>query len=121
MEAQTKLEMNDYESVTMALQPLLRRTYELELAYLNQQKLECLNELSEAKDFLDKMRRKQSSLVSSLKLATGANAGTDTIDAKIFALKYGTTRIRALAGEFPTSKFTPGDCCSFRSKMPKSF
>ena len=66
MEAEKRLEMSDYESVTISLQPLLRRTYELELSYLRQQNLECLKELEDAKEFLDKMRKKQGSLVSFL-------------------------------------------------------
>lgn len=81
-------EANDgVEAFPFALQPLLRRTYEIEWAYLYQQKLECLHEMAEAKELVDKMRRKQTSFVNSLKLATGATSGTDDIDNKIFALK----------------------------------
>uniref|UniRef100_A0A914CUF7 SAM domain-containing protein n=1 Tax=Acrobeloides nanus TaxID=290746 RepID=A0A914CUF7_9BILA len=93
-EAEKRLEMSDYESVTISLQPLLRRTYELELSYLRQQNLKCLEELEDAKDFLDKMRKKQGSLMNSLKLATGANAGTDSIDARIFDLKSRMGKIK---------------------------
>lgn len=87
LEAERRLEMNGYESIPFTLQPLLRRTYEMESAYINQQKLECLGEMREAKEFVDKMRRKQSSIVNSLKLATGASSGTDAVDSKVFALK----------------------------------
>ncbi|KAI6240899.1 Stromal interaction molecule-like protein [Aphelenchoides fujianensis] len=69
------------------LQPLLRLTYEKELAYVQMSKAECLNEMKVARDFVDKMRRKQGSLLNSLKLATGATTGTDSIDLKIFKLK----------------------------------
>lgn len=75
------------EGFSYNLQPLLRRTYEMEWAYLYQQKLDCLHEMGEAKEFVDKMRRKQMSFVNSLKLATGATSGTDGIDNKIFAVK----------------------------------
>jgi len=50
-------------------------------------KLECLNEMKTAKDFVDKIRRKQTSFMNSLKLATGATTGTDNIDSKIYHLK----------------------------------
>lgn len=81
------MEMNGYDSIPFALQPLLRRTYEMEAAHINTQKLECLSEMREAKEFVDKMRRKQSSVLNSLKLATGASSGTDAVDSKVFALK----------------------------------
>ena len=73
----------------------------METAYVNQQKLECLTEMHEAKDFVDRMRKKQTSIlnvcmrlirilfknhIQSLKLATGST-GTDSIDSKIFSLK----------------------------------
>jgi hypothetical protein len=63
-----------------------RRCYDLESSYINQQKLECLAEMREATEFVDKMRKKQG-LMNSFKLATGTNAGTDDIDNKIFNLK----------------------------------
>lgn len=71
-----------------ALQPLLRHTYEMEWTYLSQQKIDCLHEMADAKEMVNKMRRKQMTLLNSLKLATGATSGTDEIDNKIFALKY---------------------------------
>uniref|UniRef100_A0A915LJ44 RRM domain-containing protein n=1 Tax=Meloidogyne javanica TaxID=6303 RepID=A0A915LJ44_MELJA len=66
------------------LQTLLRRTYEIESAYLDKQRTDCLLEMREAMELVDKMRKKQSSIVNSLKLATGATSGTDDIDTKIF-------------------------------------
>uniref|UniRef100_A0A0N5B3H6 SAM domain-containing protein n=1 Tax=Strongyloides papillosus TaxID=174720 RepID=A0A0N5B3H6_STREA len=74
-------------SIELSLQPLLRRTYELEYSHIQQQKLECLTEMKEAKELVDKLRRKQSSVMYSLKLATGATSGTEVIDTKIFSLK----------------------------------
>uniref|UniRef100_A0AAF5DE40 SAM domain-containing protein n=2 Tax=Strongyloides stercoralis TaxID=6248 RepID=A0AAF5DE40_STRER len=74
-------------SIELSLQPLLRRTYELEYSHVQQQKLECLAEMKEAKDLVDKFRKKQSSVMYSLKLATGATSGTELIDTKIFSLK----------------------------------
>jgi hypothetical protein len=68
-----------YDGLPFSLQNLLRRTYEIESNFLNQQKLECLHEMREAKELVDKMRRKQTSIVNSLKLATGATSGTDDI------------------------------------------
>ncbi len=63
-----------------------RRTYECEWSYINQQKLDCLAEMREATEFVDKMRRKQG-LLTSFKLATGTNSGTDDLDNKIFNMK----------------------------------
>ena len=62
------------------------------MSYLNQRKLECLHEMHDAKDFVDKMRKKQTSIINSLKLATGANSCTEDIDNKIFSLKYGNLK-----------------------------
>lgn len=64
------------------------RTCELEVSYVGQQRMECIAEMREAIEHIDKLRKKQSSLVSSIKLATGASSGTDHIDSRIFALKY---------------------------------
>lgn len=69
------------------LQPLLRKTYEIEMAYVSQKRENCLSEMKSAKEFVGKMTRKQSSFLNSLKLATGTTAGTDNIDLKIFKLK----------------------------------
>uniref|UniRef100_A0A0N5A175 SAM domain-containing protein n=1 Tax=Parastrongyloides trichosuri TaxID=131310 RepID=A0A0N5A175_PARTI len=74
-------------SIELTLQPLLRRTYELEYSHIQQQKIECLTEMREAKELVDKFRRKQSGVMYSLKLATGATSGTEVIDTKIFSLK----------------------------------
>lgn len=100
IEAEKRLEMNiGYEnSITLALQPLLRKTYEMETAYVNQQKLECLTEMHEAKDFVDRMRKKQTSILNSLKLATGST-GTDSIDSKIFSLKTRIEKIKIALDE----------------------
>lgn len=43
--------------------------------------------MKEAIEEVDKLRKKQTTLLNSLKLATGASTGADHIDAKIFALK----------------------------------
>ncbi|VDM20080.1 unnamed protein product [Wuchereria bancrofti] len=86
MEAERLLENSG--SAPLALQPLLRRTCELEVSYVGQQRMECIAEMREAIEHIDKLRKKQSSLVSSIKLATGASSGTDHIDSRIFALKY---------------------------------
>ncbi|KAF7636374.1 SAM domain-containing protein [Meloidogyne graminicola] len=51
--------------------------------------------MREAMELVDKMRRKQSSIVNSLKLATGATSGTtDDIDIKIFNLKARMEKIK---------------------------
>uniref|UniRef100_A0A1I8B196 SAM domain-containing protein n=1 Tax=Meloidogyne hapla TaxID=6305 RepID=A0A1I8B196_MELHA len=76
------------------LQTLLRRTYEIESAYLDKQRTDCLLEMREAMELVDKMRRKQSSIMNSLKLATGATSGTDDIDTKIFSLKARMEKIK---------------------------
>uniref|UniRef100_A0A8R1Y3H2 SAM domain-containing protein n=1 Tax=Onchocerca volvulus TaxID=6282 RepID=A0A8R1Y3H2_ONCVO len=86
MEAERLLENSG--SAPLALQPLLRRTCELEVSYVGQQRMECIAEMREAIEHIDKLRKKQSSIVSSIKLATGASSGTDHIDSRIFALKF---------------------------------
>uniref|UniRef100_F1KVT0 Stromal interaction molecule n=1 Tax=Ascaris suum TaxID=6253 RepID=F1KVT0_ASCSU len=85
MEAERLLESSS--SAPLALQPLLRRTCELEMSYVGQQRLECIAEMREAIELIDKLRKKQSSLMSSIKLATGGSTGTDQVDSRIFSLK----------------------------------
>uniref|UniRef100_A0A915PZP6 SAM domain-containing protein n=1 Tax=Setaria digitata TaxID=48799 RepID=A0A915PZP6_9BILA len=85
MEAERLLESSG--SAPLALQPLLKRTCELEVSYIGQQRMECIAEMREAIEHIDKLRKKQSSIVSSIKLATGASSGTDHIDSRIFSLK----------------------------------
>ncbi|TKR67664.1 hypothetical protein L596_023780 [Steinernema carpocapsae] len=89
MEAERRLEMNinSGEGTPLALQPLLKRTCELEMSYISQQRIECIGEMRDAIELVDKLKRKQTSFVSSIKLATGASSGTDEVDSKIFALK----------------------------------
>lgn len=87
-EAEKRLEMSEYESIPYAVQPLLRRTYQLEINCINEKKLECLQEMREAKEFVDRMRKRQGNFLNSIKLATGATAlGTDEVDSKVFSLK----------------------------------
>ncbi|EFO19869.2 hypothetical protein LOAG_08623 [Loa loa] len=86
-------------SAPLALQPLLRRTCELEISYVGQQRMECIAEMREAIEHIDKLRKKQSSLVSSIKLATGASSGTDHIDSRIFALKARMEKISLAMSE----------------------
>lgn len=61
---------------------------------LDKQRTDCLLEMREAMELVDKMRKKQSSIVNSLKLATGATSGTDDIDTKIFSLKARMEKIK---------------------------
>uniref|UniRef100_A0AC35EUN5 Stromal interaction molecule Orai1-activating region domain-containing protein n=1 Tax=Panagrolaimus sp. PS1159 TaxID=55785 RepID=A0AC35EUN5_9BILA len=56
------------------LQPLLRHTYQMEISCINEKKMECMKEMKEAKDFVDRMRRNKLGFVNSLKLATGSTA-----------------------------------------------
>lgn len=77
----------DPSSMLSDLQPLLRITYERELCYIQLSKGACLEEMKEAREYVDKLRKKQSNLFNSIKLATGATSGTDSIDFKIFKLK----------------------------------
>uniref|UniRef100_A0A1I8EGG5 SAM domain-containing protein n=1 Tax=Wuchereria bancrofti TaxID=6293 RepID=A0A1I8EGG5_WUCBA len=97
MEAERLLENSG--SAPLALQPLLRRTCELEVSYVGQQRMECIAEMREAIEHIDKLRKKQSSLVSSIKLATGASSGTDHIDSRIFALKARMEKISLAMSE----------------------
>ncbi|VDO27285.1 unnamed protein product, partial [Brugia timori] len=97
MEAERLLENSG--TAPLALQPLLRRTCELEVSYIGQQRMECIAEMREAIEHIDKLRKKQSSLVSSIKLATGASSGTDHIDSRIFALKARMEKISLAMSE----------------------
>ncbi|VDN53628.1 unnamed protein product [Dracunculus medinensis] len=78
--SQLKIMKSDFEDTQ-------QRTCEFELNYIGQLRMDCLAEMREAIEHIDKLRKKQSSLVSSIKLATGASTGTDQIDSKIFSLK----------------------------------
>jgi hypothetical protein len=100
------------------LQNLLRRTFVIESAYLNQQKLECLHEMREAKELVDKMRRKQTSLMNSLKLATGATSGTGDIDTKIFNLKTRMEKIKLAVDELAQRWADIESMCGFSITGP---
>lgn len=44
--------------------------------------------MKEAIELVDRLQKKQGSVLSSLKLATGASSTSDQVDSKIFALKW---------------------------------
>jgi archaellum component FlaC len=111
-------ETNGIETLPFSLQTLLRRTYEIESTYLNQQKFECLHEMKEAKDLVDKMRRKQTSIVNSLKLATGATSGTGDIDTKIFNLKTRMEKIKLAVEELSQRWTEIESICGFTITGP---
>ncbi|GMT37354.1 hypothetical protein PFISCL1PPCAC_28651 [Pristionchus fissidentatus] len=99
-EANKKLELSHSGGTApLILQPLLRKTCEVELNYLNKQRAECVVEMKGAIDEVDKLRKKQATLVASLKLVTGASSGSDQIDAKIFGLKSRMETIQATTRE----------------------
>ncbi|KAK6741849.1 hypothetical protein RB195_009615 [Necator americanus] len=95
-EAERRLEENGIGGVPLALQPLLRKTCEVEMAFLEKQKQECVKEMRDAIELVDRLQKKQSSVISSLKLATGASSSSDQVDSKIFALKSRMDKIHAL-------------------------
>lgn len=43
--------------------------------------------MKEAIELVDRLQKKQGSVISSLKLATGASSASDQVDSKIFALR----------------------------------
>ncbi|CAJ0597873.1 unnamed protein product [Cylicocyclus nassatus] len=98
-EAERRLEENGTGGVPLALQPLLRKTCEVEMAFLEKQKQECVKEMRDAIEMVDRLQKKQSSLMSSLKLATGASSSSDQVDSKIFALKSRMDKIQVLTRE----------------------
>ncbi|CAL2035065.1 CBN-STIM-1 protein [Caenorhabditis brenneri] len=99
-EAERRLEANSNGSGTpLALQPLLRRTCESEMAFLEKQRQDCFKEMKEAIEMVDKLQKKQGSVLSSLKLATGASSTSDQVDSKIFALKTRMEKIHTLTRE----------------------
>ncbi|EYC32316.1 hypothetical protein Y032_0003g1509 [Ancylostoma ceylanicum] len=94
-----RLEENGVGGVPLALQPLLRKTCEVEMAFLEKQKQECVKEMRDAIELVDRLQKKQSSVISSLKLATGASSSSDQVDSKIFALKSRMDKIQVLTRE----------------------
>lgn len=99
-EAERRLEANSNGSGTpLALQPLLRRTCENEMAFLEKQRQDCFKEMKEAIEMVDRLQKKQGSVLSSLKLATGAASTSDQVDSKIFALKNRMEKIHTLTRE----------------------
>ncbi|KHJ94950.1 hypothetical protein OESDEN_05117, partial [Oesophagostomum dentatum] len=95
-EAERRLEENCVGGVPLALQPLLRKTCEVEMAFLEKQKQECVKEMRDAIELVDRLQKKQTSVLSSLKLATGASSSSDQVDSKIFALKSRMDKIQVL-------------------------
>uniref|UniRef100_A0A1I7XQS0 SOAR domain-containing protein n=1 Tax=Heterorhabditis bacteriophora TaxID=37862 RepID=A0A1I7XQS0_HETBA len=98
-EAERRLEQNGNGSTLLALQPLLRKTCENEMTFLERQRQECFKEMKEAIELVDRLQKKQNSVLSSLKLATGASSSSDQVDSKIFALKSRMEKIHALTRE----------------------
>uniref|UniRef100_A0AC34F8S5 SAM domain-containing protein n=1 Tax=Panagrolaimus sp. ES5 TaxID=591445 RepID=A0AC34F8S5_9BILA len=99
-QARRELEESGSEGLSYALQPLLRHTYQMEISCINEKKMECMREMKEAKEFVDRMRRNKLGFVNSLKLATGSTAaGTDAVDAKVFSLKQRMEKIKATMEE----------------------
>ncbi|KAJ1365524.1 Stromal interaction molecule 1 [Parelaphostrongylus tenuis] len=97
--AERRLEENCASNTPLALQPLLRKTCEIEMTYLEKQKQECVKEMREAIELVDRLQKKTSSVLSSLKLATGASSSSDQVDSKIFALKNRMDKIQVLTRE----------------------
>ncbi|CDW60010.1 Stromal interaction molecule [Trichuris trichiura] len=67
------------------LQKLLAKTYELEVARLNQEKIENLKEMREARELVEKLRKKHSSFVSQIRSVHGSEG--EQIDLRIVHLK----------------------------------
>ncbi|KAK6058687.1 hypothetical protein COOONC_03745 [Cooperia oncophora] len=59
----------------------------------------CVKEMREAIELVDRLQKKTSSVLSSLKLATGASSSSDQVDSKIFALKSRMDKIHVLTRE----------------------
>ncbi|WKX99918.1 hypothetical protein Q1695_014635 [Nippostrongylus brasiliensis] len=97
--AERRLEENGMGGTPLALQPLLRKTCEIEMAFLEKQKQECVKEMREAIEMVDRLQKKTTSVLSSLKLATGAASSSDQVDSKIFALKSRMDKIQVLTRE----------------------
>ncbi|KAK5979461.1 Stromal interaction molecule [Trichostrongylus colubriformis] len=97
--AERRLEENGLGGCPLALQPLLRKTCEIEMAFLEKQKQECVKEMKEAIELVDRLQKKTSSVLTSIKLATGASSSSDQIDSKIFALKSRMDKIQVLTRE----------------------
>ncbi|PAV91852.1 hypothetical protein WR25_15606 isoform B [Diploscapter pachys] len=83
----------------LALQPLLRKTCENELVFLEKQRQDCVNEMKDAIEMVDRLQKKQSSVLSSIRLATGQQSSSDQVDSKIFALKSRMEKIHSLTKE----------------------
>lgn len=57
------------------------------MLFLDTKRQECLKEMKEAIELVDRLQKKQGSVFSSLKLATGAASASDQVDSKIYALR----------------------------------
>uniref|UniRef100_A0AC34REP2 SAM domain-containing protein n=1 Tax=Panagrolaimus sp. JU765 TaxID=591449 RepID=A0AC34REP2_9BILA len=117
-EAEKRLEMTGGESFSYSIQPLLRKTYEMEISCINEKKIECLHEMKEAKEFVDRMRGKQN-LLNTLKLVAGATAlGTDVVDAKVFSLKQRMEKLKAQMDECQQRWIEIENICGFSITGP---
>lgn len=71
----------------LALQPLLRKTCELEMARINRAVLESRSEMKEAIETVEKLRKKQASVLYSMKMAVGSGSETGNLDHLIGNIK----------------------------------
>ncbi|XGW18687.1 hypothetical protein V3C99_002916 [Haemonchus contortus] len=116
--AERRLEENGFGGCPLALQPLLRKTCEVEMAFLEKQKQDCVKEMREAIELVDRLQRKTSSVLSSLKLATGASSSSDQVDSKIFALKSRMDKIQVLTRESQDRWLQIESLCGFSVFYP---
>ncbi|VDP26933.1 unnamed protein product, partial [Soboliphyme baturini] len=80
IEAEKELEMR-----LPRLQTLLRKTYDLELLHLNQEKRDNLKEMEEAREMVEKLRKRQAGLLNQIRSVHGSE--TESMDRRIYGLK----------------------------------
>ncbi|CAJ0942534.1 unnamed protein product, partial [Mesorhabditis belari] len=106
------MEINS-SATPLALQPLLRKTCEIELAVSEAEKQMCVEEMKLAMEEINNVARRQGSLLNSLKLATGGNTGADKVDSQIYFIKQRMERVQASTREMQERWQQIEDLCGF--------
>ncbi|CAJ0578836.1 unnamed protein product, partial [Mesorhabditis spiculigera] len=97
----------------LALQPLLRKTWEIEQTISESEKQTCIEEMKIAMEEINNVAKRQGSLFNSLKLATGANTGTDKVDSQIYFIKQRMERVQQSTREMQDRWLQIESLCGF--------
>lgn len=83
--AERQLDAKGIGAAPFAMQPLLKRTYENEMRCIKQQKKDVNHEVDELREIVEKMRRKQSSVISQFRIAHGTEG--EEVENRMSSLK----------------------------------